>query len=89
MTTMFAFDFEQKTWEVYKEVNKADEPEGRSDFDMLVHEGSIWLFGGSNGKKTLSDFWKLDPKDRKWQQVNYEGGPEVARDLGRDEEDTQ
>lgn len=35
------------------------EPEGRSDFDMTVYGGNIWLFGGSNGKRTLDDFWRF------------------------------
>jgi hypothetical protein len=33
---------------------------------MVLHEGDIWLFGGSNGKQTLNDFWKFDLKAKKW-----------------------
>ena len=62
MTNMYAFDFEKKTWEVFYEGGKQEEPEARSDFDMVVHDGSIWMFGGSNGKKTLDDLWKYQPK---------------------------
>jgi hypothetical protein len=37
LTDMYAFDFNGKTWEVYYQGGKDSEPEGRSDFDMVVH----------------------------------------------------
>ena len=77
MTSIYAFDFEKKTWEVYFEGGKAEEPEARSDFDMVVHDGCIWMFGGSNGKKTLNDLWKYQPKEGKWSKVENDEGPEV------------
>ena len=63
LTNMYAFDLEKETWEVY--LNGSDgpnEPEGRSDFDMVEDEGAIWMFGGNNGKKNLDDFWKFSIK---------------------------
>jgi hypothetical protein len=55
---------------------------------MVVHEGSIWLFGGSNGKVTLADFWKFDIKEPKWQKIEANHGPEVLLGLLRVEEAT-
>ena len=62
MLDMYVFDFQQKKWQVYYKGGQNNEPQGRSDFDMVIHDGSIWLFGGSNGKITLNDLWKFDFK---------------------------
>ncbi len=69
MIDMYLFDLEKKTWEVLYRGGSGVEPEGRSDFDMIVHGGSIWLFGGSNGKLTLNDLWKFEPKEKKWTAI--------------------
>ena len=56
---------------------------------MVVHDGSIWLFGGSNGKMTLNDLWRYQPKEGKWSKVESNSNPEVILSLLREEEDTQ
>jgi hypothetical protein len=46
---------------------------------MVVKNGIIWLFGGSNGKKTLDDFWNFDTKLNKWSRVKVQDGPDVNK----------
>ncbi len=50
---------------------------------MVIHAGSIWLFGGSNGKVTLNDFWRFDFKDKKWSRIESLNGPEVEYMINR------
>ena len=76
LADMYAFDLEKHTWQLYHRKGEEDQPEARSDFDMILHDGSIWLFGGSNGK-TLNDFWKFDHNNKKWTRVDATNGPEV------------
>jgi hypothetical protein len=45
---------------------------------MVAHNGFIWIFGGSNGKITLADFWKFDLKQPKWDKIEASHGPEVS-----------
>ena len=78
MIDMYAFDFQQKKWDIIYKGVQNNEPEGRSDFDWTVHNGSIWLFGGSNGKITLSDFWRFDLKEFKWHKIEAKNGPQVV-----------
>jgi hypothetical protein len=35
-------------------------PVPRSCFGMIGCENVIWVFGGTDGNKTLNDFWKFD-----------------------------
>lgn len=45
---------------------------------MVVHEENIWLFGGSNGKQTLNDFWKFNLKSKQWEKIITKDCPEVS-----------
>lgn len=77
MTDMYSFDLEKMSWELFYKGGTEAEPEGRSDFDMVVHEGSVWLFGGSNGKVTLNDLWKFNYNEKKWTEIKESNCPEV------------
>lgn len=36
---------------------------------MVPDGDKIWLFGGTNGQKTLNDLWKFDIKTCSWDLV--------------------
>lgn len=67
---VYAFDMQKQTWEVYYQGKRGGgQPEGRSDFDVVVEDGCLWMFGGHNGKNNLGDFWKFDLKMKQWTLV--------------------
>lgn len=36
----------------------------------MVAEGqTLWIFGGTNGQKTLDDLWKFDLTQKSWTKV--------------------
>lgn len=45
------------------------EPEARSSSAMVAFRDGLWVFGGSNGIKTISDLWKFDLKLNKWEKI--------------------
>lgn len=57
--------------------SKKNEPEPRSNFDMVADNRSLWVFGGTNGNHTLNDFWKLDLQSKSWTLIKTENPPEV------------
>lgn len=45
----------------------------------MVTEGqALWIFGGTNGQKTLDDLWKFDLATKKWDKVEQKNTPEVS-----------
>lgn len=44
----------------------------------MVSQGeSLYIFGGTNGEKTLDDMWRFDTKLKRWEKLEGENGPEV------------
>lgn len=81
MRDIYAFNIDSLSWEVVHRWAKGEkEPEGRSNFAMVEHSGSLLIFGGSNGSKTLNDMWKFDLKVKRWEQVESKDTPEVGKD---------
>jgi hypothetical protein len=37
---------------------------------MIIAEGNLIIFGGTNGSKTLNDMWKFDLKEKKWKVID-------------------
>jgi hypothetical protein len=36
---------------------------------MIAEGNNLWIFGGTNGQKTLDDLWKFDLTNNKWAKV--------------------
>jgi len=45
---------------------------------MVAYGDNLYIFGGTNGEKTLDDMWKFDLKARNWQKIQCEAPPEVT-----------
>jgi hypothetical protein len=33
---------------------------------MVAEDQNLWIFGGSNGERTLDDLWRFSLAERKW-----------------------
>lgn len=54
---------------MYKSTNDK-EPDGRSNFSMAEHNGSLIIFGGTDGSKTLNDMWQFDIAQKTWSMID-------------------
>ena len=42
----------------------------------MVAEGqALWIFGGTNGQKTLDDLWRFDLGKKIWQRCEQKHSP--------------
>ena len=58
-------------------IRDRDEPDGRSNLALAPDGQNLWIFGGTNGQKTLDDLWKFDIVAKKWERVDQKNTPEV------------
>eukprot|EP00980_Cylindrotheca_fusiformis_P017849 scaffold5653_cov147-Cylindrotheca_fusiformis.AAC.11 len=58
LADMFAYDFETNHWSAV-DCSNGEAPSGRSSLVAQVYENSLYVFGGYDGKKVLSDFHKF------------------------------
>jgi hypothetical protein len=42
---------------------------------MVAEGGRLWVFGGSNGERTLDDMWQFDVGSAKWTKVKQTNAP--------------
>lgn len=67
--------------QIFATDNDGDSPCGRGGHEMELdsEKGIIWLFGGWDGSKDLSDLWAYYIQEAKWRcisrDVRYQGGP--------------
>lgn len=67
--------------QIFATDNNGDSPCGRGGHEMELdsEKGIIWLFGGWDGSKDLSDLWAYYIQEAKWRcisrDVRYQGGP--------------
>ena len=54
---------------------------------MIANNGSLYIFGGTNGQNTLNDFWKFSLSKKQWECLKTESCPEVKTILFSQEED--
>jgi len=66
MKDILALNLETNQWEILYHHGGDKEPEGRSNFAMVEHKGSLLIFGGTNGSKTLNDMWMFDLASKTW-----------------------
>lgn len=76
LSDILAFNIENNSWEIFYKSDKTDkEPGPRSNFSMVESNRSLFIFGGSNGTKTLNDTWSFSLKDKKWTKVETKDPP--------------
>lgn len=70
MKNIYCLNLEKMEWKlVYEAGRDGLDPEPRSSSAMVVFRDALWVFGGSNGVRTISDMWKFDLKVGKWSKV--------------------
>lgn len=70
MRNIYCLDLDKMDWSTVFEIKDSkDEPEGRSNLAMVSEGQNLWIFGGTNGQKTLDDLWKFDLTAKKWSKV--------------------
>ena len=78
MTSIYCLDVDKFEWStVHQGKSPKDEPEGRSNLAMVTEGQCLWIFGGTNGQKTLDDLWKFDLNTKKWEKIEQKNTPEV------------
>lgn len=76
MKNIYCLDVDKFEWEtVYQHKSTKDEPEGRSNLAMVSQGQNLWIFGGTNGQKTLDDLWKFDITAKKWNIIEQKNTP--------------
>jgi len=61
LADMFVYDFETNHWSEV-DCSNGQSPSGRSSLVTQVYENNLYVFGGYDGKKVLSDFYKFKLK---------------------------
>ena len=70
MKNIYCLDLEKFEWELlYDSKCSKDEPEARSNFNMVADGENLYIFGGTNGNHTLNDFWKFSLTSKKWSSI--------------------
>ena len=94
--SVFSYNFETKQWGTYylqnlKEKtldmekvpnsNSSEVPKKRANSGTSVFRDTLYIFGGTNGKKKMNDMWKFDLLGRKWMKIEpkeFEIFPDVS-----------
>lgn len=71
---IYALDLNTRKWSVFYKYQPKD-PEPRGNVGLVVKGDEVWVFGGTNGTKTLNDLWKFNMKTKKWTEVKAENPP--------------
>lgn len=75
---LYCLDLDKMEWQIaYEAKGSANEPPGRSNFDMVSDGTHVWIFGGIQDHNNMEDFWKFDMKLKKWDKVESKNTPEV------------
>eukprot|EP00090_Calanus_glacialis_P001090 TRINITY_DN10771_c0_g1_i2.p1 TRINITY_DN10771_c0_g1~~TRINITY_DN10771_c0_g1_i2.p1 ORF type:complete len:674 (-),score=159.36 TRINITY_DN10771_c0_g1_i2:91-2112(-) len=71
---LWAFHFPSKTWHLVSQGGAADCPP-RHHHSAVLHDSSMWIFGGMSDLQETSDCWKFDLVSRCWHPVRSKPGP--------------
>jgi hypothetical protein len=73
---MYALDLKTNTWSVFYTPGKGEVcPQSRGNFGLALFNNDVWVFGGTNGVKTLNDLWKFQMATKTWKEVKAENPP--------------
>jgi N-acetylneuraminic acid mutarotase len=73
---LFYYDIERKRWDNIAQVG--DCPSNRTDHTLSLYDGSLYVFGGYDGKARFGDLYKCSLKSSKykWRLIEGDGvGP--------------
>lgn len=70
LRNIHCLDLDKMEWStVFQSKDSKDEPEGRSNLSMVGEGQNLYVFGGTNGEKTLNDLWKFNLTEKKWTKI--------------------
>lgn len=64
----------------WKRMNTETKPSARKGHSAGVFEGSMYVFGGTDGLKSLNDLWKLDLTSLNWRKIEQLGDKPSPRE---------
>ncbi|KAK9502066.1 hypothetical protein O3M35_012669 [Rhynocoris fuscipes] len=70
---LWVFHFETESWHLLSGSSTC--PPARHKHSMVIHDGSIWIYGGMTDLQERSDLWKFDTVRKLWQQVKSKVSP--------------
>lgn len=70
---MFYYDLSRKRWVAIEKIG--DYPSERTDHTLVLYEGSIYVYGGYDGKSRFGDLYKCNLKSGKytWKELKGDG----------------
>jgi N-acetylneuraminic acid mutarotase len=76
---LFSFDLQRKKWENIELVGES--PSERTDHSSVLYDGSLYIFGGYDGKTRFGDMYKCNLKSGtfKWRKIEGDGIPPLNR----------
>lgn len=72
---LWTYDFEKRFWWPTTYTGCSEVPSGRHDHSVVVHDASMWVYGGMTDLQAKADFWKWDFVSRQWSRVRSKGCP--------------
>ncbi|XP_014272328.1 uncharacterized protein [Halyomorpha halys] len=70
---LWVFHFESESWHLISN-GKSSAP-ARHKHSMVIHDGSIWIYGGMTDLQEKSELWKFDTVRKSWTQVKSKMNP--------------
>ncbi|XP_073969433.1 uncharacterized protein isoform X2 [Rhodnius prolixus] len=70
---LWVFHFETESWHLLS--GSPTCPPARHKHSMVIHDGSIWIYGGMTDLQERSDLWRFDTVRKLWQQVKSKVSP--------------
>ncbi|XP_014242265.1 uncharacterized protein LOC106662584 [Cimex lectularius] len=70
---LWVFHFETESWHLLS--NGRVSPPARHKHSMVIHDSSIWIFGGMTDLQERSDLWRFDTVRKLWLQVKCKVQP--------------
>ena len=76
---LFYFDLDHNKWTGI--FCKGEGPCPRTDHTAVLYDGSMYVFGGYDGKARYNDLWKCTLKNQqyKWKQIHASGSQPLNR----------
>ncbi|XP_071803418.1 uncharacterized protein [Asterias amurensis] len=72
---LWTLDFETRWWHLSVDAQGENSPPPRHCHSAVVHESSMWVYGGLNNLQPLRDLWKWSFESRVWTRVKSNGSP--------------
>ncbi|XP_033100788.1 uncharacterized protein LOC117104195 [Anneissia japonica] len=71
---LWLYDFKSESWHIDC-LSQLNEPPARHNHSAILHNNSIWIYGGLSNLVPKADLWKWDTDARKWLRIRFHQGP--------------